>query len=199
MPRLSKKRSASQNNWTKAVGSIKAGTKRALAILTPRKKKRKTDVGKENDEESVHYRTSEDEAPGSPSFVQGSCDDDDFFQSPAPRLSRQLADLPPDVHSQFGKFTTNTRMQNWLSAHVCGKQLGPVQMDDSVKPPPSRLLVQHWRTLARFFVHLGRKATDISTPISAPSRSPASKEFRAFLPYTPTLRRRLVASGRRPQ
>lgn len=48
MPRPSKKKQAARNNWGSALGSIKAGTKRALKILTPRKKKRRIDDGKEN-------------------------------------------------------------------------------------------------------------------------------------------------------
>ncbi|KAJ7502231.1 hypothetical protein B0H11DRAFT_2223704 [Mycena galericulata] len=48
MPRPSKKQAASRKNWDSALESIKTGTKRALEILTPRKKKREVGKEKEN-------------------------------------------------------------------------------------------------------------------------------------------------------
>ncbi|KAJ7431497.1 hypothetical protein B0H11DRAFT_1941573, partial [Mycena galericulata] len=109
MPRPSKKQAAARNSWDKAVVSIKAGTKRALEILTPRKKKRKIDIGDDNDAESVHAGPSNNESVQSLSSPPGSCRDEDFFQSPGPRLPHTLGDLPADARSQFGIFSSNTR------------------------------------------------------------------------------------------
>jgi hypothetical protein len=55
MPRPSKKEAAAQKNWQSAVQSIKAGTKRALEIITPRKKKRKIVAEKENVRDFTSY------------------------------------------------------------------------------------------------------------------------------------------------
>ncbi|KAJ7934097.1 hypothetical protein B0H13DRAFT_2306119 [Mycena leptocephala] len=104
MPRPSKKKAAAQNNWQSAVAFIKTGTKRALAILTPRKKKRKIAVDKENDNDSILSHSPPDDISETRSFETRSCPDDEFFQSPGPSLVPGFNDLPTDARSQFWFF-----------------------------------------------------------------------------------------------
>ncbi|KAJ7754820.1 hypothetical protein B0H16DRAFT_1458856 [Mycena metata] len=109
MPRPSKKSAAARNNWDKALGSIKAGTKRALSILTPRKKNRKIETEKENETETIYTLPPSEDAANLPSPT-ASCPDDEFFLSPGPKLPRALDDLSSDARAQFGLFHTNTHV-----------------------------------------------------------------------------------------
>ncbi|KAJ7914128.1 hypothetical protein B0H13DRAFT_2325570 [Mycena leptocephala] len=96
MPRVSKKTAVARKNWGSAVKFIKLGTKRGLAILTPRKKKRKTEI-----ECICITQTQTRSYPDDP--------DDDFFLSPGRSIARGFDDLP-EARSQFGLFSTNTRL-----------------------------------------------------------------------------------------
>ncbi|KAJ7110999.1 hypothetical protein C8R44DRAFT_742773 [Mycena epipterygia] len=113
MPRLSRKAAASRKNWMGAVDVVKAGTKRALEILTPRKKKRKTAIETETDAESIPNSPSHDDLTET-----RSCEDAEFFQSPGPDgLARDFDSLPTDARSQFGFFPTNTHLSPSKSSH----------------------------------------------------------------------------------
>ncbi|KAF8217588.1 hypothetical protein K438DRAFT_1746890 [Mycena galopus ATCC 62051] len=107
MPQVSKKKAASRANWGQAVDTIKTGAKRALAILTPHKKKRKIQTDKENEVERSPNETEDDGVSDSGSITRPSCTDDDVFITPAPMLARDFDDLPADAHPLFGFFPTD--------------------------------------------------------------------------------------------
>ncbi|KAJ6524969.1 hypothetical protein B0H19DRAFT_1276328 [Mycena capillaripes] len=110
MPGVSKKKKAARRNWAGAVNSIKSGTKRALAILTPRKKRRRIGTDKENDAEIISNDASSGDIPETRSFETRSCPDDDFFLTPGPSVARGFGDLPADARSHFGLFSTGTKL-----------------------------------------------------------------------------------------
>ncbi|KAJ7886305.1 hypothetical protein B0H13DRAFT_2535256 [Mycena leptocephala] len=123
MPRLSKKKSAARKNWDAAVNSIRTGTKRALEILTPRKKKRRIGDDKENarNTESVLDQPPDDDISETGSFGTRSCPDDDFFTTPGPSFVRDFDRLPTDARSQFGIFSADTRVSPAKSTSLGAK------------------------------------------------------------------------------
>ncbi|KAJ6594785.1 hypothetical protein B0H19DRAFT_1057015 [Mycena capillaripes] len=107
---MSKKKKAARRNWAGVVNSIKLGTKRVLAILTPCKKKRRISTDKENGTEVISNDASSGDIPKTRSFETCSCPDDDFFLMPGPSITCGFGYLPADACLHFGLFFTGTKL-----------------------------------------------------------------------------------------